>query len=304
MPAFKILFALFIVIFLIGSVIYMWPVIQLAWRAIKRTRQKSVELLSEDETVPGNYVPNYEESLNLASEPKPQPQQEAPQPEKQPEPKAEEFGETLLDASVTRHLYRSIVGVRQSEPVLVERRPYTDVMIEYSTFRSKIDSKEFMVLQIKDQLKGYFEYTKGELGIPLCRDSVTAMRKALLSEEETFVRLAPSAENRLKMEERIRQDRWSKSKNTLLRWYQFQPLRMLGKIDQTILRVPWEEDRLMHYNQNIDAYFGRDAKDILFMLRLDLRLTIDGLHGGWRYLLYYPFGPLGRFHLRNALKTI
>jgi len=216
----------------------------------------------------------------------------------------EEYAEVLLDASVTRHLYRHIIGMRQSEPVLVERRPYADTMIEYSTFRSTIDDKAFLVLQIKDQLKGYFEYTKGELGIPLCRDSVTAMRKALLSEEETFVRLAPSAENRLKMEERIRQDRWSKSKNTLLRWHQFQPLRMLGKIDQTIKRIPWEDDRLMHYNQNIDAYFGRDAKDIVFMLRIDLRLTIDGLHGGWRYLLYYPFGPLGRFHLRNALKTV
>ncbi|HPQ70794.1 MAG TPA: hypothetical protein PKW95_16840 [bacterium] len=303
MSAFKLLFALFLVIFLVGAMIYLWPVIQLAWRAIKRTRQKSVELLNEEDPETSNYVPNYEESLNLAPEPKPQ-HQEEPRAEKPPEPKVEQFSEVLLDASVTRHLYRHIVGLRQSEPVLVERRPYTDVMIEYATFRSMIDEKVFMVLQIKDQLKGYFEYTKGELGIPLCRDSVTAMRKALLAEEETFVRLAPSAENRLKMEERIRQDRWSKSKNTLLRWYQFQPLRMLGKIDQTIMRIPWEDDRLMHYNQTVDAYFGRDAKDILFMLRFDLRLTIDGLHGGWRYLLYYPFGPLGRFHLRNALKTM
>lgn len=295
MTAFKLLFALFLVIVIVGALVYLWPVVQLAWRAIKRARHKSVQLLSSEEA-----APDFEEKLNI----KPEENQDEPPEEKQAEPEVQEIQEVLLDASVVRHLYRSIVGLRQSDPIPVEHRPYLDNHVEYSTYRSTLDGKVFLVLQIKDKLKGYFEYSKGELGVPLCRDSVIALRKAILSEEEIFVRLAPSEGNRLKMEQLIRQDRWNKSKNTVLRWYEFQPLRMLGKIDQTVKRIPWEEGRLMHYSQTIDAYFGRDGKDTLLVLRLDLRLTIDGLHGGWRYLLYYPFGPLGRFHLRNALKAM
>jgi len=215
---------------------------------------------------------------------------------------ADQFG---ADTSGIRKRLESTIGEKVRDLGFIEARSYGGLKIEYSAHLSDVEGRRRIILVIKDEafLNSMLNLStrKDEHRIPIRSGAAKALFSILEGNEERFMRIAEDYESRIAIEQMIERDPLKKTKNTLLRWFAFLPLKNFGRIDQILEAVPRKDGRRIEYQLDINTYIGKEFDEIMLVLRFEMQYSETGRPGKLHYILYYPFGAEGRNNLRRIL---
>ena len=90
----------------------------------------------------------------------------------------------------------------------------------------------------------------------------------------------------------------------MLRWFAFLPLKDFGQIDLITASPRAAGGNEIRYELGINAYIGKESDEIILVLRFEMKYMETGKPGELHYILYYPFGEVGRKNLRRMLAEL
>ncbi len=204
-----------------------------------------------------------------------------------------------------RKLIEVTIGEKIRDLGIIETRTYGRAEIKYSAHISKVGEEKKVVLIIHDDAMKPtlidFSKDREEYHIPIGREAAHVLSNILEHDEEHFLRTAAECESRLEMKQMIEKDPVAKTKNTILRWFAFLPLKEFGRIEAIHKEVALTGRKRIQYLLDIGAYIGKESDEIILVLRFDMKYSETGAPGRLHHILYYPFGAQGRDNLRKVL---
>jgi len=221
------------------------------------------------------------------------------------EPIADTADQLGADTSAVSELFRITVGEPVRDLGLIERRTCGEADMEYSAQLCRVEDQLRIVLSVKDEATSFSAFSlskdREEYRIPISKTAAEALASILEVDEDNFMGTAAAYESLVKLKQIIGKDRVAKIKDTVLRWFAFLPLKDFGQID-VLTAVPRAfGGKEIRYELGINAYIGKEADEIILVLRFEMKYTETGKAGQLHYILYYPFGEIGRANLRRML---
>jgi hypothetical protein len=209
------------------------------------------------------------------------------------------------DSGAVGELFRITIGEPIRDLGLVERRTCGEADIEYSAQLCRVEDELRLVLSVKDEATSFSAFSlskdREQYRIPISKKAADALASILEVDEENFMGTAAAYDSLVKLKQSIGKDRVAKIKDTVLRWFAFLPLKDFGQIDVLTAIPRAVGGKEIRYELGINAYIGKEADEIILVLRFEMKYTETGRSGQLHYILYYPFGEVGRVNLRRML---
>lgn len=195
-----------------------------------------------------------------------------------------------IDTTGVRGVLSKTVGEKVRDLGPIESRTYGGAAIQYSAQLCDVEGEQRIALVIKDEALSTsiasFSKDREEYRIPLRKEAVRALISFLEDDEESFMRTAAAYESLIETKRAIEKDSIAKGRNALLRWFAFLPLKDFGRIDRISAASRTRDGREVRYRLTISAYIGKEANEIILVLRFEMEYEEDGRPGRLHYILW------------------